>query len=326
MGETGEQVRRAWVWSGLGSGPRRLAMVMSGAAVLVGLVAVAAGPPSDAGASSPVHRSASAPASDAASASGSGVVNSGPPVRVLLVGDSTALTLGEGLGEAPVESRYDYVLFDAGIVGCGVADGPEVEVMGERDSVGPACNGSAPAPGAPLAQQPWPVQWQHDVALDHPNVVALLAGRWEVLNREYQGRWTNILHPAFAAYVKGQLELASSIVNAAGARLVFLTAPCTNEGVQPDGAPWPEESPARLAAYNKLLTEVAAAHPRTDSVANLGTAACPRGRYSTTKAGVTIRTVDDGIHFSPEGGVVLAPYVMPQIVAAGRAQASASGN
>jgi lysophospholipase L1-like esterase len=133
------------------------------------------------------------------------------------------------------------------------------------------------------------------------------------------------LRPAFAAYVKDQLEQASSLVNTTGARLVFLTAPCTDEGVQPDGAPWPEENPARLAAYNKLLKEVAAEHPHVDSVVNLGTAACPGGRYSTTKGGVTIRTVDDGVHFSPAGGVVLAPYVMPQIVAAGRAQALASG-
>jgi hypothetical protein len=277
--------------------------------------------PSGAGAAATERGAAAASASVARS----GVANSGLPVRVLLVGDSTALTLGEGLGEAAVESQYDDVLYDAGIVGCGVADGPEVEVMGERDSVGPACNGSTPAPGTPLAQQPWPVQWQHDLAVDHPNVVALLAGRWEVLDREYQGKWTNILHPAFAAYVKRQLELASALVNSAGTRLVFLTAPCTNEGVQPDGAPWPEENPARLAAYNKLLREVAAEHPAVDSVANLGTAACPGGRYTTTKDGVTIRTVDDGIHFSPEGGVVLAPYVMPQIVAAGRAQAMASG-
>ena len=35
-----------------------------------------------------------------------------------------------------------------------------------------------------------------------PNVVVLLAGRWEVVDREYQGTWTNILHPTFAAYVK----------------------------------------------------------------------------------------------------------------------------
>jgi hypothetical protein len=303
------------------AGPRlgRLAAAMSGSAALITLVGALTGWLSFAGAAVPERGSATA------SVSGSGVVESGLPLRVLLVGDSTALTLGEGLGEAAVESRYNFVLYDAGIVGCGVADGPEVEVMGERDSVGPACNGSSPAPGIPLAQQPWPVQWQHDLAADHPNVVALLAGRWEVLDREYRGKWTNILHPAFAAYVKRQLELASNVVDSTGARLVFLTAPCTDEGVQPDGAPWPEENPARLAAYNKLLKEVAAEHPLVDSLVNLGTVACPRGRYATTKDGVTIRTVDDGIHFSPEGGAVLAPYVMPQIVAAGRAQAMASG-
>jgi hypothetical protein len=292
---------------------------MSGAAAFVAFLGALNGWVSLAGAAVPERGSATA------SVSGSGVVESGLPVRVLLVGDSTALTLGEGLGEAAVEARYDFVLYDAGIVGCGVADGPEVEVMGERDSVGPACNGSPSAPDTPLAQQPWPVQWQHDLAADHANVVALLAGRWEVLDREYRGKWTNILHPAFAAYVRRQLELASDLVDSTGARLVFLTAPCTDEGVQPDGALWPEENPARLAAYNRLLKEVAAEHPKVDSVVNLGSAACPRGRYSTTKDGVTIRTVDDGIHFSPEGGVVLAPYVMPQIVTTGRAQAMAPG-
>ena len=88
---------------------------------------------------------------------------------------------------------------------------------------------------------------------------------------------------------------------------------------------WPEQSPARLAEYNKLLREVAAEHPLTDSVADLNAAACPDGNYSATKDGVTIRTVSDGIHFTPEGGVLLAPYVMPQIVAAGRAEMTKSG-
>jgi hypothetical protein len=301
--------RRAWGATAIGAAAALIAFVGSPTASLSDARAATTGPGS---------------ALASASLARSAVANTGVQVRVLLVGDSTALTLGEGLGEAAPESQYDYVLFDAGIVGCGLAEGPEVEVMGEQDSVAPACDGSTPAPGTPLAQQPWPVQWEHDIAVDHPNVVAVLAGRWEVLNREYQGGWTNILQPAFAAYVKAQLEMASSMVNAAGARLVFLTAPCINEGVQPDGAPWPEESPARLAAYNELLKEVAAEHPDVDSVVDLGAAACPGGRYSATEGGATIRTVD-GIHFSPEGGVMLAPYVMPQIVAAGRAQAAASG-
>ena len=38
-------------------------------------------------------------------------VTGGPPVRVLLVGDSVAETLGEGLGEVPVQDKYDYVLY-----------------------------------------------------------------------------------------------------------------------------------------------------------------------------------------------------------------------
>ena len=163
------------------------------------------------------------------------------------------------------------------------------------------------------------------MSVNRPNVVAFLAGRWEVVNREYRGKWTNILNPTFAAYVKHQLELASNLVNANGVHMVFLTAPCTDEGEQPDGAPWPEENPARLAVYNKLVREVAAEHPLTDSVADLNAAACPGGHYSATKGGVTIRTVDDGIHFTPAGGVLLAPYVMPEIVASGRAQATKSG-
>jgi len=249
----------------------------------------------------------------------------GPPVRVLLIGDSTATTLGLGLGEVPVEHKYDYVLADDGILGCGVLEGPKVEIMGARDQVNSVCAGTKPPSGAPIDEQPLPVEWRHDMAVSRPNVVMLLAGRWEVVNREYRGKWTNILNPTFAAYVKHQLEYVSNLVTSYGAHMVFLTAPCTNEGEQPDGAPWPEQNPQRLAIYNKLLREVAAEHPQTDSVVDLYAAACPGGHYSATKDGVTIRTVSDGVHFTPQGGVLLAPSIMPEVVASGRAQETKSG-
>ena len=41
--------------------------------------------------------------------------------------------------------------------------------------------------------------------------------------------------------------------------------------------------------------------------------------------GVAIRTVNDGVHFTPQGGVFVAPTIMPPIVAAGRAQMAQSG-
>jgi len=246
------------------------------------------------------------------------------PVRVLLFGDSVALTLGIGLSSPPDQSRYGYVLSDKGILGCGVVNGPVVQLMGTRDVVPPACNGSTLQPGASSDTKPWPYQWLDAMNEVKPNVVVLLAGRWEVVDREYQGSWTNILNPAYAAYVKQQLEQASQLVTATGARMVFLTAPCTDEGEQPDGAPWPEDDPARLAAFNRLIREVVAEHPLTDTVVDLNAAACPGGKYATTVDGVVLRR-SDGVHFTNAGGIWLAPKLMPPIVAAGRAQAASGG-
>ena len=248
-----------------------------------------------------------------------GAVPGAPPVRVLLFGDSVALTLGLGLGVPAVQKKYDFVLSDKGILGCGVVNGPEVELLGARGSTPPACNGSPLVAGSPSDSQPWPYQWLATLSEVRPNVAVLLAGRWEVVDREYQGKWTNILNPAFAAYVKTQLSAASTLVSATGAHMVFLTAPCTDEGEQTDGAPWPEDDPARLAIYNRLVREVAAEHPLTDSVVDLFGAACPQGNYTSTLRGVAIRGAD-GVHFSDAGGTVLAPALMPGIIAAGRAQ------
>jgi len=250
-----------------------------------------------------------------------GVLPSAQPVRVLLFGDSVALTLGLGLSYDSDQDKYGYVLADHGILGCGVVDGPEVELMGSRDATPSACDGSPYTPGEPIADQPWQNQWTDSINSVEPNVVVLLAGRWEVVDREYNGVWTNILNPAYAAYVKKQLNQASDLVTATGARMVFLTAPCTDEGEQPDGAPWPEDNPARLAEYNKLVREVAAEHPTTDSVVDLHGAACPKDKYASTVGGVVIRN-SDGVHFTIAGGRFLAPKIMPPIVAAGRAQAA----
>jgi hypothetical protein len=106
---------------------------------------------------------------------------------------------------------------------------------------------------------------------------------------------------------------------------VFLTAACNNEGEQPDGAPWPEDSSKRLDVYNQLVRQVAAEHPTTDSVVDLHAAACPGGRYAESIGGVQVRRVD-GVHFTIAGGEYLAPLIMPPIVAAGKAQAAATGS
>ena len=240
-------------------------------------------------------------------------------VSILMLGDSVALTLGWDLGHPDLAAQYDYSFADFGIVGCGVVMGRAIRADGKSTLSEPQCNGFTPAPGTPLRKQPWPVQWKAELAKYHPNVVVLLAGRWEEVDRVYDGEWTNILDPTFAAYVKQQLELASLLVTSTGANLEFMTAPCDDAETALDGAPWPENDPARLAEYNTLVREVAAEFPTTDSVYDLDALVCPGGKYRSTYEGETIRN-SDGVHFALTAGITLAPEIIPPILAAGRAQ------
>jgi hypothetical protein len=172
--------------------------------------------------------------------------------------------------------------------------------------------------------QAWPDAWADWIKELHPNVVVLLAGRWEVVDRVGpSGKWTNILDRQFASYVKQQLELAVHTAISGGAKMVLETAPCYDSGEQPDGAPWPEDSSARLSAYNDLVREVGAEFPSSVTVQDLDAVVCPGGNYTSDLHGVPVRTAD-GVHFvyppvtnsySPptvvEGGEYLAPALLP---------------
>lgn len=236
----------------------------------------------------------------------------GPRVKVMLFGDSTALTLGIGLSEH--QSRYDVTQYDQGILGCGVAEGAEFEMKGVDAPTAVPCDGGP-------ARTQWPHIWRHQIATRRPNVVMILAGRWEVVNRTYRGEWTNIEDPVYAAYVKHQLEMAVRIAVSGGSRVVLLTAPCYDTGEQPDGQPWPEDSPARLAIYNHIVRQVAASSPDV-SVINFNAMACPGGHYEEFVDGQQVR-MSDGVHFTLTGGNVFAPKIWPIVVRMGREQMAA---
>ena len=207
--------------------------------------------------------------------------------RVLIVGDSTALTLSLGLSTTPV--RYGVTEDNFTFLGCGVADGTEVSEHGAVSQVAAPCNLDTPASNR------WPALWAARFSTFRPNLVALLAGRWEVENRLFDGRWTSILDPGFAAYVEQQLNLAAQIVKAADPRLVLFTAPYYSSGEQPNGSAWPEDDPRRVDAYNRLLYQAAAADPTVVSVVDLNRLVCPGGKFVTSIDGVTVRT-PDGVH------------------------------
>jgi peptidoglycan/LPS O-acetylase OafA/YrhL/lysophospholipase L1-like esterase len=233
------------------------------------------------------------------------------PVKALVVGDSTAETLTLGLEEHA--RNYDVESFDGGILGCGVTSGAQVQEKGVDYPMDSRCSGS------PTSSQ-WPAIWKGDIAKDRPNVVMILAGRWEVSNRTYNGHWTNIENPSYAAYVKRELTDAVQLAGSDGASVVVLTAPCYNTGEQPDGQAWPEDSRTRLAIYNGIVRHVVASTPGS-SLLNFNAMACPDGNYEEYMDGQQVRLAD-GIHFTFTGGNVFASKIWPAIVKIGRQQMS----
>ena len=233
----------------------------------------------------------------------------GPPVKALVLGDSTALTLDIGLNE---HARADGVEpFNGGILGCGITSGAEYQEKGVDAPMAAQCLGAPP-------QTQWPALWRAKIVKDRPNVVMILAGRWEVSNRTYDGHWTNIEDPAYADYVERELRHAVQVAGSGGAAVVLMTAPCYDTGEQPDGQPWPEDSPDRLAIYNGIVRRVAASMPGT-SLLDFNAMACPGGHYEEYLDGQQVRLAD-GIHFTFLGGDAFASEIWPVIVRLGQEQ------
>ena len=246
------------------------------------------------------------------------------PVRAVILGDSVALTLSNGL--LSQESQWHVNLVDLAILGCGVVQGSSVwdDFQGQLTEVPVAYSCRRhPSKGFIPMTTAWS-KWVHAI---QPNIVVLLAGRWEVEDRTFEGRRTNILHPAFAAYTKQQLELAVRIGTSTGARMILMTSPCFSQGEQINGDPWPQDDIRRVQKYNSLVEQVAAENPSTVTVQDLYSMTCPGGKYLSTLDGAPLRD-PDGIHFEDSpgtGAALLAPRILPLWEQLGHEQEAAGG-
>jgi peptidoglycan/LPS O-acetylase OafA/YrhL len=218
-----------------------------------------------------------------------------PLYRVAILGDSVAQSLARGL--APLQRPYGLSVFDDGILGCGVVPSGPYHLAGTENGVADECAA-------------WEQIWTDRVRRDRPDVAVLQLGRHEVLDRELNGVWTNILDPAFAAYVGEQVEHSLDVAARSGSRVVVLTAPFYRTSERPDGGQWPENDPARVRRLNEILRTVVARHPAVTLV-DLGLHTNPSGRFTATVDGVRMRR--DGVHYSAEGCAWFAPWLVPQV-------------
>jgi len=243
----------------------------------------------------------------------------GPPVKVLVFGDSVAWRLGFAMQASQPQSSYDVNIDNGAIIGCGLLRSSQYLFYGVVHQEVPQCSTDVPA------NEQWPAQWKGDLAQFDPNVVVVLAGRWEVSDRLIDGHWLHIGQPAFDAAVKQSLEQAVQVGTSSGAVMVLMTSPCFEPIEQDNGQVWPEDTTTRLNAYNAIVRQVAAEHPATVELNDFGAQLCPGGVYQETLDGVQIRD-GDGMHIVPTAaaGQWLDARVLPEVIRAGRLQMAGS--
>ncbi len=245
------------------------------------------------------------------------------PVKVLLVGDSVAGTLGAGL--AASARQHHVQLVNEGIGGCSLSMQNQIKVLFYTVPPGSPCAVGGDA-GSLLAK------WRTWVDAYNPDVVLYVA-RGETFDQEIGGQWQNLGQPSFDAYVANRFRSAINVLGSRGATVVLLTTPYYDSGevsqtVWPAGDPWPEDTPARVVVDNQILRSVVATYPPAASrppayLFDLNALISPGGRYSETVGPYSVRCAD-GVHFTRSGGIYVGSVLAPELAVLGQSHAAAS--
>lgn len=214
------------------------------------------------------------------------------PVRIDVFGDSIGWTLVRYLPATP-----GFRFTDRTELGCGIVQGGPYRYFGAQYPDRRRCD-------------TWPTGWAQHVRADRPDVVLLVVGRWETMDRVHGGSWTHVGDPGFDAYLAGELGQAIQVLGGTGASVVVSDEPYNRRGEQPSGQLYPEDQPARVDAWNKIVRSVLAAHSRS-KLLPLNRKLCPDGRFTWTVAGRQVRS--DGVHLTPAGVAWLTPWMLASL-------------
>jgi hypothetical protein len=241
----------------------------------------------------------------------SAVHYTGPRLKVLVVGDSMAGSLGVGLGK--LAASYNIDLVNAGAPGCSLSmDGSFLLAYGVYPPGAPCV---LDHPGQLLAT------WQHWVDAFRPDVVLYLA-RADVINQSVNGTWTWVGHRDFNTWFSTRLSAGIKVLGSKGAHVVLMTIPVSDEGL----SKFPEDAPIRTARNAGLLRAAAARIPATVTVYDLAQLLTPGLTYRASVDSQAVRCAD-GIHFTPQAGIVVAPDLYPRLWAlAGKGRITGGGS
>jgi hypothetical protein len=173
------------------------------------------------------------------------------PLRVLVLGDSTAWYLTLALGRWGRDTGAMVVAGHARL-GCGILRTDHRTHLGHRDDPPPAC-------------LDWPTEWPAAIAEAQPDVVVVASGWWEAVDSDPLGPGDDLLapgDPALDAAVVADWGLAADMVHEAGVPVVWLDLPpVTGDPEEPGPHGNAVSHPERIDRLNELLARVAADRP-----------------------------------------------------------------
>ncbi|UDY36238.1 acyltransferase family protein [Dermatobacter hominis] len=223
-------------------------------------------------------------------------VPTAPTADVAVFGDSTALGVGMGFGQWSIDTgRFGAVRGDAKL-GCGVTRFKAIRV----DMVVPQ--------DAECAA--WPQRWGQQVAATTPDIAMLVSAVWEVPDAQLPGssKWTSIGDPAVDDLIRNEFIQAVDVLSSQGALVVLVTWPAYGSWAD-DGRPDAvarQADPARMARFNQILGEVAAARPDATRIIDLAGWMGDRAEDPSLRA--------DGTHFyGPEFERVSDEWFGPEL-------------
>ena len=244
------------------------------------------------------------PSSDAANTPSVAAGTAGP-IRLLLIGDSEASFLGFGLG--PDSGRYDIDFAGDGTFGCGFTHNTTLF----HGTVVPGTVGYRGGKVA-VACPTQLARWGNDLEAFHPDVVVLVEGEYEVRNQLLPGGDEHLNQVHFDQVEQAAIQSAVNVILAHGSAVLLVAAPYYQQPEQANGQPWPEDSPARVNGYNRLIQRVAArSGPLVEVNTSLHHLLDPGGHYAQVVDGRHVRFAD-GVHVSTSGALLVAPSILEQ--------------
>lgn len=228
-----------------------------------------------------------------------------PPLRVLVIGDSVAATLGLGLERTARQGNM--LVWNKSSLGCGFARSEEILVEGRWEVQRSVC-------------WEWWNGWPSYVDSFRPDVVVVLFGAWDISHIRSGGRTLEFGTPESDSYLLSELHHTISLLSAHNARIVLLTTPYFQErdlGLDVGNGRF---EPDDIDHINALYREATQQRYRQVKLVDLNAFLSALGESAN---GSDIRF--DGVHFSPEGADLVARWLTPQIRAAQQAGSSALG-